>query len=94
MSITAGRPIHANGTAALGNFQKIEFVRRGNSQRVKKLTFRTTGTDPIRVSFDSGRNFFTVNTGEVLYEEWSLHFFHVQSAGPGASAFEAIGTEV
>lgn len=97
MSIAgSGRPIHVNGIAPVStaNAEKFFFLTEKDvKKRVKKFAFRIIGAVSVEISFDNGRKFFTVNPGELLWEEWELHYFHVKSTG-AASAFQAIGTEV
>ena len=56
----------------------------GPGARSKSFTIRNTGTvtqDTIRVSFDSGANYFTLEPGESYSGELSIYYFLVKRVG-------------
>ena len=87
----SGRALHTNGTATVADFQKVTYTQRGETVTCKNLIFRVTGAFPIRISFDNGNNYLTLNPNEVLFERWHFSHYHVQSVG-GDSAYQSIGT--
>ena len=65
---------HYSGTASTTP-AKVTLGRRGHHIVIKNLD----GTNLLKISFDGGRNFFTLQKGETLNFDVAFHYFYVLS---------------
>lgn len=90
-----GRAVHANGTApddTSANWLRVTFTRGSRAYRIWRFNIRNTdSTNPLKVSFDNGRTFVTLATGEAYGDDHDMKHFHVLGDG-GTATFEAVGT--
>lgn len=73
---TTLRATHASGTLTAAP-TKVQ-TRKGRGFRVRVTN--TGGTNPMEISFDSGRSWYPISATGEFADDVSFHFFYVRSA--------------
>ena len=80
------RATHRNGTAT-ATPAKVT-TKRGRGFRL--LLRNLDGTNPLDVSFDSGKTFYTIEADGKFDEDVSFHFFYVRRGGAADVDYSAV----
>jgi len=71
------RATHASGTLAADTPTKLQ-TKKGRGFRVRVTN--TGSTNPMEISFDSGRNWYPIAKSSEFSDDVAFHFFYLRSA--------------